>query len=162
MQRICGGCTACCKTHGIEELRKPPGRWCRHCNIGRGCSIYKDRPKSCRVYACSWLQGVGRDEDRPDKINIVGEYSNADPLGPTLTIFEVEEGALSSEVCRRWSLNNLWNGNCVVHHALHGDHRLYLPRRLPVLGVRFAYESENEPIRQIPYEEALLQLANPG
>jgi hypothetical protein len=157
--RVCGGCTACCKTHGIRELNKPPGTWCRHCRIGEKCSIYNSRPKSCREYACSWLQGIGTEETRPDKIGFVGEFGFFDPFGRTLIIFEAEDGALSSEICRRWSLNNLWNKYCVVHRALDGDHKMYLPQRFPMMSIPPVFEFTGITIQQVPYAEALVQLA---
>jgi hypothetical protein len=40
---------------GIIEERKPAGKWCPHCNPGRGCSRYSERPKVCATYECQWL-----------------------------------------------------------------------------------------------------------
>jgi hypothetical protein len=53
--RACGDCTLCCKVMAIEELSKPPGQWCGHCQPGRGCRIYDDRPAECRDFNCLWL-----------------------------------------------------------------------------------------------------------
>lgn len=53
--RTCGSCTLCCKVMGIEELEKPPGRWCSLCAPGRGCKAYDERPPSCRIFSCAWL-----------------------------------------------------------------------------------------------------------
>jgi hypothetical protein len=39
----------------IEELAKPAGQWCRHCEPGRGCLVYDDRPAECRGFNCLWL-----------------------------------------------------------------------------------------------------------
>ncbi|MFA5913867.1 MAG: hypothetical protein WC830_09965 [Burkholderiales bacterium] len=77
----CDGCTACCKTLHIRELNKPGDTWCRHCSIGVGCGIYDDRPESCRVYECVWLQTQrgGRPlapELRPDKSRVVLGVTN--------------------------------------------------------------------------------------
>ena len=52
----CDGCTACCKIMQVRELEKAGNVWCEHCNIGAGCRIYDDRPKSCRDFECVWLQ----------------------------------------------------------------------------------------------------------
>jgi hypothetical protein len=55
--RACGTCSLCCKLIEIEELHKPEGKWCPHCEPGkRGCLIYEDRPPSCRGFHCGWLQ----------------------------------------------------------------------------------------------------------
>jgi hypothetical protein len=69
--RQCGGCTACCKTHEIHALAKPPGQWCRHCLPGRGCAIYDERPAECRSFGCLWLAGYGPDRIRPDRSRVV-------------------------------------------------------------------------------------------
>ena len=62
----------CCKVMGIDELRKPPSVWCQHAEIGKGCKIYEDRPESCRVFRCLWLNDPRLpDEMRPDKSKVV-------------------------------------------------------------------------------------------
>ena len=53
--RACDGCTLCCKLFAIAELEKPMGVLCKHAVIGRGCSIYEQRPHVCRVSDCLWL-----------------------------------------------------------------------------------------------------------
>ena len=52
----CGTCTACCKVFAIPEIKKPLGEWCQHCDIGKGCKIYEQRPPICRAFECLWLQ----------------------------------------------------------------------------------------------------------
>jgi hypothetical protein len=53
----------------IEELRKPVGVLCEHCQPGVGCKIYEDRPPSCRGFECAWLTSEMLPEEwRPDKI----------------------------------------------------------------------------------------------
>ena len=73
-QKECGGCTACCKIMAITELDKPAHQWCAHCDIGKGCNIYGDRPQSCRDFECVWLQAgpeVLDDSFRPDRVKVV-------------------------------------------------------------------------------------------
>jgi hypothetical protein len=53
--RSCGTCTMCCKVYSIKELGKPAGKWCPHRVQAVGCTIYNDRPRSCREFFCSWL-----------------------------------------------------------------------------------------------------------
>ncbi|MGC9602508.1 MAG: hypothetical protein ABSE76_02100 [Minisyncoccia bacterium] len=96
-KRVCGSCTACCKTHEIIEIGKQAGVWCHHCNPGVGCSIYPERSFSCRVFKCEWLKGRGSDAQRPDRTNIIFDYVKtrnwlSDGI---LQIVEVEDGALS-------------------------------------------------------------------
>jgi len=56
--RHCGDCTLCCKVMAIEELDKLAGKWCRHCEPGRGCRIYENRPSECREFNCLWLVDI--------------------------------------------------------------------------------------------------------
>lgn len=69
----CGSCTLCCKLTSVPEFNKPPGEWCRHCKPGRGCTIYDDRPESCRNFRCVWLTGGLPDDLRPDKCKVIFE-----------------------------------------------------------------------------------------
>lgn len=45
----------CCKLMGVAELDKPLGTLCTHCDEGRGCRIYDERPSSCRGFYCGYL-----------------------------------------------------------------------------------------------------------
>lgn len=58
--RQCGSCTLCCKVAAVEEVKKPNGVWCPHCARGR-CTIYEQRPTSCRRFYCQWMveKGLG-------------------------------------------------------------------------------------------------------
>lgn len=53
--RPCGPCSLCCKLVPIADkgLTKAAGTWCPHCTKP-GCSIYPDRPSSCRSWSCTW------------------------------------------------------------------------------------------------------------
>ena len=53
--RHCDSCTLCCKLLSVPALRKEPGVWCEHCEVGSGCRIYADRPDACRTFACEFL-----------------------------------------------------------------------------------------------------------
>jgi hypothetical protein len=56
----------------VPELGKPPLQKCQFQVQATGgcCSIVgdSDRPKVCNEYRCSWLDGVGAVDDRPDVI----------------------------------------------------------------------------------------------
>lgn len=75
----CGTCTLCCKVMRVADLEpvKERGTWCRHCEPGRGCGIYADRPESCRVYECAWLLSQSKADTafpaelRPDRCKVV-------------------------------------------------------------------------------------------
>jgi hypothetical protein len=53
--RECGSCTLCCKVAAVEEVNKPNGIWCPHCVAGQRCTIYQQRPPSCRSFYCQWM-----------------------------------------------------------------------------------------------------------
>jgi hypothetical protein len=68
----CGSCTMCCKLMGVTELKKPTNVWCTHCDIGKGCKIYPDRPTSCREFECLYKMMPKADIAlRPDKCKVV-------------------------------------------------------------------------------------------
>ena len=78
MTNHCGTCTACCKVFEIPVLDKRAGDWCEHCDIGKGCKIYDNRPAMCREFECLWLLSQRRSasermplELRPDKSKVV-------------------------------------------------------------------------------------------
>ncbi len=76
--RECGGCTACCTTMVVQELGKPEFTPCDKLLVEQwrgapkemGCSIYDDRPESCRVWSCLWIGGMPA-RWRPDKCGLV-------------------------------------------------------------------------------------------
>jgi Fe-S-cluster containining protein len=64
MPRSCGGCTVCCVVPSISEIGKPKGKACP--NLGKAphaCTIYKDRPLTCRTFQCGWITN----EDLPSR-----------------------------------------------------------------------------------------------
>ncbi|MEZ5995242.1 MAG: hypothetical protein R3C25_05765 [Hyphomonadaceae bacterium] len=60
--RSCGGCTLCCKLIDVPAVQKPALQWCKHCVIGEGCGIHKDRPSECRAFNCAYLVSAALDE----------------------------------------------------------------------------------------------------
>lgn len=70
--RSCGSCTLCCKILSIAELNKPQGDWCRYALVGKGCSIYPDRPSECRTFLCGYLSWpVAGEHWQPAKCKMV-------------------------------------------------------------------------------------------
>lgn len=81
--RDCGDCTLCCKVFDVPVLDKPSGRWCQHCQPGRGCGIHATRPQYCRDFFCLWItQGWLGPEWKPSISKIVLTVS---PLNGMLT-----------------------------------------------------------------------------
>lgn len=97
--RRCGGCDVCCTLPDIPELKKPLDTPCRFLRSGRGgvgCSRYETRPAVCREYRCGWLDGLGEDEDRPDRLGIMWQPLQLKDGRPGLGFVEVRPGALGS------------------------------------------------------------------
>jgi len=72
ISRTCGDCSLCCKLLAIETIGKTRGQWCRHCNVGSGCSQYSARPDECREFHCGFLTIAALDESwRPSRSKLV-------------------------------------------------------------------------------------------
>ena len=69
MKRECGSCTLCCRLVPVKEIGKKASTRCPHQRHGKGCAIYADRPLSCRLWNCGWLQGAA--VSRPDRTGYV-------------------------------------------------------------------------------------------
>jgi uncharacterized cysteine cluster protein YcgN (CxxCxxCC family) len=58
-KRTCGDCTKCCEgwLHGVAHgERFYRGKPCHFVEIGKGCTIYENRPiDPCITYKCEWL-----------------------------------------------------------------------------------------------------------
>jgi hypothetical protein len=96
--RSCEGCTACCTTHGVVELKKPYFEPCKH-QCATGCAIYSQRPPSCRDFYCQWRVGAVGGE-RPDTSGIVIDigpvWDVAGEMRSAYGVFEVRPGALEA------------------------------------------------------------------
>jgi hypothetical protein len=86
VSRTCGSCRLCCKLVGVyikdeteaehfREFTKHPFQWCPHA-CSDGCSQYETRPYACREYQCFWLQGLGHEAERPDKLHLLIHIEN--------------------------------------------------------------------------------------
>lgn len=60
--RSCGSCTLCCILPEIDVFEKPANVVCRHCQPGRGCVAYDDRPATCRDFFCHWMTRADMNE----------------------------------------------------------------------------------------------------
>jgi Fe-S-cluster containining protein len=93
--RKCGTCFLCCTALAVPELGKKNGEPCVHASA-EGCAIYDDRPLSCVVFECAWLQGAGGGlETRPDYTGgvMVGENDlGPHNLGMALVIYTDPKG----------------------------------------------------------------------
>lgn len=96
-QRTCGTCTACCKALPVAEIGKAAGRWCQHCNKGRGCRVYGTHPKGCQEFQCQWLLGSFTDTERPDTMRIVVDAVEYERIGTAILIYEMVRGELERD-----------------------------------------------------------------
>jgi len=95
--RECGSCSLCCKLLSVDALNKPANTWCGGWEKDKGCTIYEDRPESCRTFECAWLQVPDMPENlKPNKVKcFIGGTTNGDTaiyVDPSFP-FAYQEGA---------------------------------------------------------------------
>lgn len=130
--RECGGCTACCKTHPIESIRKAQNAWCPDCLKGRGCGIYAARPSACAEFKCQWLMGYGADSERPDKVRVVVDYHTMEAFGTeVLMISEVSHGGLEHPFADKALEYGFRLRKPVFVQYANGRQRVYFPNKSP-------------------------------
>jgi hypothetical protein len=106
--RECGSCSSCCTLLEVTDVGKPANEWCKHCDPGKGCTIYDLRPQMCRSFSCAWLQGHLNDDWYPEKSGLVVHFSQdainvqVDPAFPDRWRQEPYFSKL-----REWSLNGI-------------------------------------------------------
>jgi hypothetical protein len=93
--RACGACSLCCHVLRVDALRKLGGIDCVHQRAAGGCGIHASRPGICRAYACLWLRGGLRDDDRPDRLGAVPDLVTRG-ASTWLEIREASPGAVSA------------------------------------------------------------------
>ena len=119
LKRSCENCTKCCEGFLSGEVNGKnfyPGNPCHFVVIGKGCSIYKDRPKDpCVSYQCAW-----RNDDflpmwmKPNLINTIIDWRETDGGIKYLCAREAGEKMNSTvltwliEYCIINSINFLW------------------------------------------------------
>ena len=95
--RVCGTCSACCRWPAVPEIDKPARTPCKFLEeCGYGCTIYADRPSACTKYRCSWLRGIGAEEDQPDTCHILIDRRRTQ-WGLVLVAKSLEPGATSTK-----------------------------------------------------------------
>ena len=124
-QRNCDGCTKCCEGYFSDIVYGIPfheGKPCHFVDIGKGCTIYEDRPKSpCQDFRCGWIA----DENiplwmKPNLVDAVVAYSNLN--GFDYCVLKEAGATLDSRVLSwmivycsinkfnlAWQVSNGWN-----------------------------------------------------
>jgi len=118
--RNCGECSLCCFTHTVEPVPTEHHEWCVYCKSTGGCGIYLERPINCRVFRCEWLEGMGSDDERPDKTNIVVERQYDLYFDEKIVMMAATPTALESDYARTMTLEYLRHGLVVVHMHVDG------------------------------------------
>lgn len=145
MTNHCGSCTACCRVFDIPELKKPAGKWCEHCAIGKGCKVYDDRPQMCVEFECLWLLSQKREDPqehlppelRPDRCKVVFSPSTNDNI-MAATIMPGASGAIDSKSVLSL-IHRLVNNDVavVIGYPLSTERRMFAPD-----GIRTVYMTE--------------------
>lgn len=80
--RPCGDCTICCSGALVGEANGHQfgqGKKC-HYLVQEKCTIYNDRPETCRKYFCAWSQGIFPEWMKPNQcgvmVSVEGQYPN--------------------------------------------------------------------------------------
>lgn len=107
--RECGPCQACCELPTVPELKKPMFTRCENL-CAAGCSVYDERPQTCRAFVCAWLRGDAflADDDRPDRLGLMLETCVSQPSGESplqyVLIWETRPGVFAEEGSRASAL----------------------------------------------------------
>lgn len=104
--RDCGDCVLCCSIMRVIELDKPEAIKCNYC-IADGCSIYDERPASCRAFHCLWqFRKLFKDKHnskRPDRLGaLIIPKKQIDGYSPALQF-----NALDRKVFKRKDIREL-------------------------------------------------------
>jgi hypothetical protein len=125
MSRECGDCTKCCEGFLVGSVQGKdfyPGKPCHFIEIGKGCTIYKDRPVDpCKRYKCGWLVDEEMPEWlKPNQSNVIIDVRDAEGI-PFINVIEAGE-TLRSDVLS-WlitnALNKAWNLRWTIKDSSH-------------------------------------------
>lgn len=118
----CGECTLCCRLLEIKEANSLANEWCENCNPKKGCKIYKNRPKECHTFNCSWkLDDNAHFSMRPDMSKIIFENLDSDIVFGTIhPEYKVKK--------RIWDQVShfIKSGSSVILQMFENKHRIYL------------------------------------
>ncbi len=150
-ERTCGGCTACCKTHLVESIEKPPMTWCPLCKIGTGCSVYgsASQPQECKDFRCQWLMGYGEEKDRPDCTGIVIDYSFNSVLEAKVAhLWEESNHTLQGTYFKDVLRDLMWRELPIMLIYFDCRHELLLPLGFKISQAAFDTFTEDEVLMQ--------------
>ena len=101
--RGCGSCNACCIAPSIVELAKGEFQACKHLRPGhQGCTVYEDRPESCRTFACGWINTEEMPSRfRPDRCGMMTMVMKLPDGSRGISVFEISAEYEGSRL-QRW------------------------------------------------------------
>lgn len=126
MERSCDGCTKCCDGHLGGEVQGKTfyaGKPCHFVALGRGCSIYDDRPVDpCQSYECSWRKSEALPMwMKPSEVNVIVD-ERVSPAGHQFIRLHEAGGSLDSRVLSwaiefalEYGLNLFWTVDSGKH-----------------------------------------------
>jgi len=157
----CGTCTACCDVIGVDTVGKPYYARCPHldhAHPGGACTIYSDRPHTCRDYRCAWHLGMlgPRVDRRPDQCGVVFQLEPQPGGRWLLAAYEATPGALLSDRTQ-FLIQQILTGKKTRHLALMPQVNLVpfgaeLPVTFAVADVYVAPGAADAP-RKIPLKQ---------
>lgn len=120
MKRECGNCTKCCEGFLSGEAKGKTfynGKPCHFVAIGKGCSIYKERPiNPCMSYKCSWLI----DENLPEwfKPNVINAIIDVRKINDIEFVNVVEAGERLRADVLSWLITYCLNNGLNFHWTI--------------------------------------------
>ena len=122
--RECEECNLCCKLPEINytKEKKEAFSWCKSCNIGKGCKVYKNRPKGCKDFYCLYQQGLTN--LKPNKVGFfIFPENEQSEIDKVLTIYceEHKLTKLSNLLLSDEDTNNLIKNGWSFHIRYNKD-----------------------------------------
>lgn len=113
-RRECGDCHVCCITPQIDlepalgqHFQKAARARCPYLDDhSRGCLIYEQRGQVCRGFLCLWMRGALGLGNRPDKLGVLLNILDLDPITPCLVATEIRLGAFGEPLVQ-WLIGEL-------------------------------------------------------
>ena len=121
--RSCGDCTLCCKLVPVPALQKEGYEWCKHCAIGEGCKIYKDRPLDCQGFECFWHAGLTLEEYKPNKVGFYMTVDSANDAAMSMIKVYTERHRLGATIRKLKKYKSPFNGRPQGFHISFGPEK---------------------------------------
>ena len=151
-KRACGGCTLCCFVFEVKTedgVLTKPQEWCKNCLVGSGCKVFDTTvPAVCEQWNCAWLEGMGTEDHRPDRTQVVMHW-RLGKLGRTLEMLEGTPGALSSDYAKQVTNDFAVRQRVPVIHFHADGRRQYVVMEGIVISEKEKAEFEREKIEII-------------